>query len=291
MKSAALNPIDHLLTYVTSLDEATALFQRMGFRLSPVSRIDAMGISNRLVLMRSGRPDAANYIELMSPHDRSRLAAPMAAVLSGANGIGSMVLATAAIEDLARTIADAGFAPPTQAHVRREWPIPGEASVFPEFDVLLPFDAPLRFNACSYRNVELYAREQWLDHPNGARRLSAVYAVAPRPFDFMYFDRILGVAAEELHGGGLRWRTGEVRLEILTPAAALQTLDLDRPPPARPHYLGYEIEVADLAALRVIFDTGRVPYRTAADGRIHIEPQTGLGNHIAFTGRLGKGPA
>lgn len=277
-----MNVIDHLLTYVTSLDEAAALFQRMGFRLSPVSRIEAMGVSNRLVLMRSGRLDAANYIELMSPHDRGRLAASMASMLSGASATGSMVLATSAIEELARSIAEIGLVPPTLAHVRREWPIPGEDSVYPEFDVLLPVEAPLRFNACSYRNVELYAREQWLDHPNGARCLSAVYAVAPRPFEFMYFDRILGVAAEELHGGGLRWRTGEVRLEILTPAAAVQTLELEHLPPARPHYLGYEIAVADLATLCVIFDTGRVPYRIAADGRIHLESQTGLGNHIAF---------
>lgn len=43
--------LDHLLTYVPSLDAATALFGRMGFTLSPRSCIDAMGISNHLVLM------------------------------------------------------------------------------------------------------------------------------------------------------------------------------------------------------------------------------------------------
>ncbi|MGL1682655.1 VOC family protein, partial [Vibrio parahaemolyticus] len=41
--------IDHLLTYVADPAEAAALFVRMGFTLSPVSRIEAMGITNYLV--------------------------------------------------------------------------------------------------------------------------------------------------------------------------------------------------------------------------------------------------
>lgn len=49
--SKPIELIDHLLTYVHDLNAAASLFRRMGFTLSPVSNIEAMGISNHLVLM------------------------------------------------------------------------------------------------------------------------------------------------------------------------------------------------------------------------------------------------
>ncbi|HKU97457.1 MAG TPA: VOC family protein, partial [Vineibacter sp.] len=71
MSTQPVIEIDHLLTYVRDLDGAAALFRRMGFTLSPISRIETMGISNHLVLMHPGTPGAGNYIELMAAHDRA----------------------------------------------------------------------------------------------------------------------------------------------------------------------------------------------------------------------------
>src|SRR5262245_51995349 len=87
--------IDHLLCHVRDLDAAASLFRRMGFTLSPVSRIETMGISNHLVLMRPRSPDSGNYIELMAAHDRAQLPPVMASTLAGEEGIKSMVLGTA----------------------------------------------------------------------------------------------------------------------------------------------------------------------------------------------------
>ena len=274
--------IDHLLTHVESLDDAADLFHRMGFQLSPVSHIEAMGVVNRVVLMRPGVRDSANFIELMSVRDRSRLPASMAPVLSGPSRIGSMVLAAADIEALPRRIAAAGLHPAPITRVRREWAIPGEQSVFPEFDVMLPVEAPLRFNACRYENVELYRRSDWLAHPNGARRFSAVFAVAPDPQQLRFFESILGIPARELQGGGLCFCDGHVRFEILTAAEAAARVGIEHCTTPGPQYLGYEIEVDDLRALRARLDRERVPYRMAAERRICIDPETGLGNYIVF---------
>jgi hypothetical protein len=164
--SPVINAIDHLLTYVRDGAEAATTFSKLGFTLSPVSHIEAMGITNQMVLFAEAAPGCANFIELMSVADRARLPPPMASLLSGEERVKSMVLAT---PDAARCHAHLTglgmpFAPPL--HVRREWVLEGGSSVYPEFDVLLPQDAGLTFNACRYHDVDLYRRPEWTQHAN-----------------------------------------------------------------------------------------------------------------------------
>ena len=127
MPGKAITEIDHLLTSVHDLDKAASLFRRMGFTLSPISRIDSMGISNHLVLMTAPTPGIGNYIELMSSHNRANLPPPMVKTLAGSEGIKSMVLVAPEIEPALEAIREAGFGADAPLHVRREWVIaPGE---------------------------------------------------------------------------------------------------------------------------------------------------------------------
>lgn len=274
--------IDHLLTYAVSLEEAAQLFTLMGFQLSPISHMETMGISNRMILMRPRTAGRANYIELMSPHDRAKLPAEMIPVLSGPSGIGSMVLGTDSIEPLTKIIADAGFATSPVTRVRREWAIPGEPSVFPEFDVIFPVAAPLRFNVCRYYNVDLYRREAWLNHPNGAQRLSAVFAVAPVPETLRYYAAFLG-APRSSSGGGLCFPVGDVRLEIMTPEQAAIRFGSRATSADEPRYLGYEIEVASMPVLRAQLDAGGVPYRVLSSETLVVDAGVAFGAGIVFT--------
>lgn len=281
MNSSERARIDHLLTYVPDLDSASDLFLRMGFLLSPVSRIDAMGISNRMVLMRPSNDGQANYIELMHPHDRALLPAPMVPVLSGEPGIGSLVLVAEELETLHRLILAEGFdiAPP--AHVTREWAIPGEPSVFPAFDILLPADAGLRFNACRYYNLHLYTRADWTAHPNGAIRIVKAFAIADNPSDFDMFERLFEQPGQHLPGGARRFPSGDIALEILRPStlAARFGITTARTTPA---YLGYQIEVDSLDRMRGALEAGGVPYHRHND-LLCIAPEIGVGNLIAFS--------
>src|SRR5688572_10710612 len=119
MPDKPIAEMDHLLTYVRDLDAAASLFRRMGFTLSPISRIESMGISNHLVLMTPLTAGCGNYIELMASHNRSALPPPMVKTLSGGEGIKSMVLAGADIGRAQSAIAAAGFAVAAPFHVRR----------------------------------------------------------------------------------------------------------------------------------------------------------------------------
>jgi catechol 2,3-dioxygenase-like lactoylglutathione lyase family enzyme len=173
--------IDHLLTFVRDLDEAARFYDRLGFTLTPESRIEAMGIVNRLILFPDASEGSANFIELMSVFDTDRLPPAMAALLSGDEGIKSMVLSLGDVEGARAHFVELGcpFGPPM--HVRREWRLSATESVWPEFDVLLPVDDVVTFNGCRYYNVELYRLPAWTTHRNGARAFDRIDCAAADP--------------------------------------------------------------------------------------------------------------
>lgn len=251
--------IDHLLTYVADLDAASAAYERLGFRLTPRSEIGAMGIANRLALFSPLTADTGNYVELMSAADRTRLPPPMAATLQGAEGVKSMVMATPdAHKARAELVANGyGFALPV--HVKREWVIPGEGSVWPEFDVMLPIAAPLPFNLCRYFNLDLYLRQDWRTHPNGARHLTATFAVAPDAHaTARYYETLFGAAATLGADGAWIVKTAAVELAVYDPLYFAARFGIAPPPGNAPHYAGYRVAVASLDALHASFARNKV---------------------------------
>ncbi|MEK7944147.1 VOC family protein [Pigmentiphaga sp. YJ18] len=283
--SHGIEELDHLMTYVADLDAAGTAYERLGFRLTPVSNIASMGIANRLVPMRPRTPGAANFIELMGVADASLLPAPMREVLSGAPGIKSMVMMTGDAQAAHRMLVDAGYPFAAPSHVRREWAIPGEGSVWPEFDVLLPIPAPLKFNVCQYHNVELYLREDWLEHPNTAESLLAAIGVASDARSAAaYFERLFGVAAVRSADGGHAVSPGRTELVLYEPAAFEARFGC--PAPAGGDgvaYAGMRIAVRDRDRLAALLDANGVPH--ARVGGIVVDPRSACGNVIEFVER------
>jgi len=288
MTSKPIEAIDHLLTYVRDLDAAASRFHRMGFTLSPISHIEAMGISNHLVLMRPAGPGHANYIELMTASDRSRLPPAMARTLSGNEGIKSMVLAARDAAAAQQAMQGLGFEAAPPVHVKREWVIGPGQSVFPEFDVILPFPAALTFNCCQYHNVDLYLRPDWLEHPNGALGIRSVLAVAADPASIVDKFAALFKALVDTGDGTASTRAGGVNLAIFTPAAARKKFGIETAAPqVDAAYLGYQIDVRALDVLTSFLRKGDVPYRADADA-VYVDPVSGLGNLMVFTESSGS---
>jgi hypothetical protein len=284
MTTRAIREIDHLLTYVRDLDAAASAFRRMGFTLSPLSRIEAMGISNHLVLMRQGIPGFANYIELMSVHDHARLPPPMARILSGPEGIKSMVLGTEDAVAAQQAMVKHGFAAAPPVHVKREWKIGPGQSVFPEFDVILPVDAPLAFNACRYFDVDLYLRPEWLEHANSAQRVASVFAIADDAGAVARRYGDLFEAPTVQLGEAARTTPGRLDLEVMSAEAVEGRFGLTLAGPHGTAYLGYLVDVASLDVLRSCLSAGKVACRDLGD-TICVDPADGFGNLIAFRER------
>jgi Glyoxalase-like domain len=243
--------IDHLLSYVSSLEAAAETYRRLGFTLTPVSDITAMGIVNQLVTFRPRTAGTASFIELMAVSDAAKLPPPMQPLLSGFEGGKSMVLATSDAPATHKHLTALGypFAPPV--HVKREWKIAPDASVFPEFDVLLPLTTPLPFNACHYRDPDVYVRQAWLAHPNTARHLDALIAIVPTAEPLARaFEHVLGASFIKTGDGVFAGSPGHTRLELHDRASAPSHLIQRGRNAARALYCGVRLLVDDIEVCR-----------------------------------------
>lgn len=245
-ESRIISEIDHLLTFVRDGEAAAEKFRQLGFTLSPVSQIESMGIVNQMVLFKDAPFGSANFIELMSVSDSARLPSVMGRLLSGEERIKSMVLSTQDAQICHAHLTSIGlpFAPPV--HIRRAWALGDGTSVFPEFDVILPADAGLTFNACRYYNADLYTRADWTTHANTVTGLEAVICVADEPVELAHrFSRILDAPIIQA-GPALRVAPGRMALEIWPSHAVANRFGATRPEHTSVSFLGYRLQAADL---------------------------------------------
>jgi catechol 2,3-dioxygenase-like lactoylglutathione lyase family enzyme len=278
--------IDHLMCGVQDAQRAGASFERMGFRVTPLSAIEPMGLGNRCVLFQSATPGAACYLELMSILDHAKAPANMLRTLSGGERVKSMVMVTADCDACYQALLAGGFAPPSPPiHLQRDWHFPGGETVRPAFAVILPMPAPLTFNVCQHKTLPLYLRPDWTSHPNGALRLDSVIAVARDP-DFVtrFYERLFGARAVRDASGVARVSPANVALRVGTAAAlraAIPSLELPEPDAAA--YVGIGVRVASLAALRTYLDRSGVSYSVLERKAVVVPASAAHGNFIEFS--------
>ena len=280
--SYGFTEIDHLLGSAVDPQRGGEKYERLGFTVTPLSVIESLGVGNRMVLLEPLTANTANFVECMGIVDRARVPATMAQLLEGSEGIRSMVLsapdARASYAQLKRDGFE--FLPPLD--LEREWSLPSGEILRPAFLVTLPAPAPLRFNFCQYRNLHCYLRTEWLAHENGAQHLSGVLAIADdaeaaaRPFEKVF------AAAARRQDGIFSVGPGQVQLRV-GDQAALRALIPDEwlGEAHGVRYLGFEVKVSSLVALRALFVHRGINFIERGQALV-VAPQEACGSVIRF---------
>jgi hypothetical protein len=280
--SYGFSEIDHLLSSSTDPQRGGERYERLGFTVTPLSVITNLGVGNRLLLLRPMTPGTANFFECMGIVDRGRVPASMADLLSGAEGIRSMVLSGADARGSHALLARDGYPFAAPLDIEREWRLPSGEILRPAFLVTLPAPAPLPFNFCQYRTLHYYLREEWLVHANGARHLTGVFALAEEPRTVArYFEAVFSATAV-VRNGLYSVGPGKVQLQIGN-RAALRALIPDEwlGRLLEPRYLGFEVEVRSLAALRSLLLDRGVRFVEHSDAVV-VAPEEACGNVLRF---------
>jgi len=107
MPGMSIDWIDHVVLPVRSLDEASASFERLGLRLTPLTRHQGLGTENRAIFVGDGTNDF--FIELLAIHDRAAsLATGRGALYQQAiddgRGIARLMLGTESIAGTAESL-------------------------------------------------------------------------------------------------------------------------------------------------------------------------------------------
>ncbi|MBW7851901.1 MAG: VOC family protein [Rhodospirillales bacterium] len=278
-----ISGIDHSLIAVRDLDSAAATWRRLGFITTPRGRHPEWGTANHCVMF------AREYLELISPVGPGQRADLLRAHLADrGEGLSAIAFGADDAEAAGRALRAAGLAvgEPT-ALTRPLGEEPGAARL--RFAILpLPDSATPGASSflCQHFTPTLLRRDEWLRHPNGARRINALTVVVDDALESaLAYETVFGAGSAIATDNTVAVHTGN-GLVLLTRPEDLTQLhpeaDLD-PPPEAPAIVAATLAVSDAdAAARWLDDQG-VPFSRDNEGTIRISPADANGVFLELT--------
>jgi len=224
--------LDHVVAATRDLTAAAAIWERLGFRLTPLAR-HPWGTENRLVQLEGC------FVEILGIGADATIPEPEGDAFSfGAfnrdflaehgDGLSMLVLESADPEADRVAFAAAGLVGYDPFAFERiavspdgeQYPV-GFDLTFTDFQGRGPAPWPeMGFFTCRQRYPENFWRDEYQRHPNTARTLEAAVLVAPDPSDFHEgLAAFAGVREMRATSLGLEIDTPRGRIEVLTPAA------------------------------------------------------------------------
>lgn len=227
--------IDHVVLAVRDLDAAAAIYERLGFTLTPrAAHEDRMGTSNRLAQF-AGR----NFIEILevdrpdklTPHDFAKTPAFFSfgdhnkTQLATREGLSMLVFASDDARADAARFEAAGVPTYQVFDFERQARLPDGQSVTVSFSLTFATssDMPdLAFFVCQNRAQEYFWKPQFQSHDNGAQVISAVYIGSAEPErDATFVARMFDGAVTEIEGGFAVACGAGQEVRVLSPEAVL----------------------------------------------------------------------
>jgi catechol 2,3-dioxygenase-like lactoylglutathione lyase family enzyme len=229
-------PIDHVVLAVRDLRRTAALYERLGFTLTPrASHDDRMGTSNRLAQFR-GR----NFIELLevdrpdrlARHDFSRVPPFFSfgdhnrLALEASEGLSMLVFASNDARADLRRFEAAGLSTFLPFNFERRARLPDGTEVTVAFTLAFaqsPEMPRIAFMVSQNRVQEFFWKGDYQSHPNGAQTINAVHLASISPSrDAAFISAMFGGEIAPVPGG-MRVSCGpsqEVR--VLSPQAIVE---------------------------------------------------------------------
>jgi catechol 2,3-dioxygenase-like lactoylglutathione lyase family enzyme len=265
---AVIDGLDHVIIGVADLEEAHRRWQRLGFTVTPRGRHKGWGTANYCTMFRDG------YVELLGVVDPAEYTYGLDRFLvDHGEGLIGLAYETA---DAARTVdglTGLGLAGDPPRALSRLLELP-EGTVEPEFRLVHPEPRDALGGGAfvvQHLTPAMIRRADWLDHPNGARRLALVtVAVADPAAVAETWRRVVGPAsvAEDADGATVRVGTGVVHFGRAEPGM-------------REGPVGIAVAVADPERTARALEAGGIPFERGAEG-IDVAPAEANGVALSF---------
>jgi hypothetical protein len=272
--------IDHPVAAVRDMDAARATYERLGFIVPPRGRHREWGTGNWCIQF------ARDYIELRGLIDPNKETHGLDRFLEKGEGLMGVALGTVGAETTHDQLAAAGLHPRPAKPLTRDFELPeGAIPVSFVLCFLDPAETPglMSVVVCEHLTPERLRRPEWIEHPNGARRVRAVVGVA-----------------SDLDGAAAAWERlfervarpeGELRAE-LDDGGVLSLLEPDTfarrfpslPLPAesrRPGLAVVSVETSDVRGTAECLASKGVRHEAAND-RVIVPPEEASGMALEF---------
>ncbi|MDA0652342.1 MAG: VOC family protein [Proteobacteria bacterium] len=260
--SSGITSLDHVAVMVTDLDAAGASYERLGFRLTPLSqhsgalspggKVDKWGVANRCIMLRRG------YLELMGVVDPALYDNRVPDFLARYEGIHILAFGCEDAVATANALAAAGFGATGVHALSRVLDTP-EGERLAKFNLvrLPPEETPEgRVLAIEHVTPEYLWQERYLDHPNGAMALTElVVCVDDVNEAARRYARYFGIPFTR---NGMAAECGLLvgKFLLMEPDGLRNSYGID--PPTLPFAASFTIAVADLPKTRHLLETNGV---------------------------------
>ena len=209
-------PFDHAVISVRErMDEAAAIYRRMGFTLTERSFHPAGSCNHLMVFER-------DYLELIGFPPAGQTIRPD--LLEGPIGLDGLVLKAGDVDAIWRELVARGFPAAAPQGLARTLTLPG-SSVEDEArftTVRLPRGALAggRLYYCRHETPQFIWHPPFQSHRNGALGIASFTIAVPDPrSEITKYERILDTAATIDPDGSARIRMGHAVIELMRPAA------------------------------------------------------------------------
>lgn len=262
--SSGVERLDHIGIGVTDLAAAAAIYERLGFQLTPLQQqagplepggpVVRWGSGNRCAMLREG------YLEIIGIVDPALYDNQLGQFLARYHGIHILALGVADADAEVTRLRTAGLAVAGVRPMQRPVATPtGESEV--RFKRVPLADAPEgRIQLIEHLTPELMWQTHLLAHPNHAVALTeTVLCVADVASAADRFQRLTGIAPLR-HGAARIFAFAAGRLALCDPAS-LGDFMTDLTPPTLPWFAGFSVATDDgNASVRQILRRNGIPH-------------------------------
>jgi hypothetical protein len=276
--------IDHLLFVVNDLDRAASDFERLGFTVTPRGLHSAhLGNANHTAMLER------NYLELIGVVTPTPLNQIHRDHLRTGEGCHTVALTTDSVAGTLAALRDAGIETDEPVSFSRPVKLPGGGETEASFEVVRPARAALPNGYmffCHHQTPEAVWVDEWLSHPNGARRLSAVVVASEDPpSSAAVYRKLFAAPRERQVEDGIVLCAAKADLEFLLPDRIAVRYGVAGVASAgSPFFKVARIEVGDPARTRALLEERSVPVATGATGSLLVPPGHACGAVLEFVG-------
>ncbi len=268
---------DHVVVNARDrLDEAQAVYQRLGFTLTPRGH-HSLGSSNHLAIF------GTDYLELLGLPEAST----RPDVAGDPIGLNGLVFGTEDSTSVYAALTAAGVAATPPNEFTRPVELGDGTSrdaTFRTVHIQPAEGRPGRLYFCHHFTRDLVWRDEWRQHANGATGIvRAVIASSDPSVLGALFGRMFGETAVRPIEGGVRLAVGALAIEVLDPAAVARELgDAASEAAGREHYMAaLTLRTRGLDLVRGALERGGVAAR-AEPGRVLVPAAHAMGCPLEF---------
>jgi len=272
--------LDHVVINTRDrMDEAEALYQRLGFQLTPRG-YHTLGTINHLAIF------GTEYLELVGVDPAKASSTQTVSIMGFPVGLNGLVFGTDDSLGVHRALSAAGVPVADPVEFSRPVVLPGltEDAKFRVVRVR-PEAAPYgRVYFCHHFTRHMVWRDEWRHHANGVLGVERAVICAADPAKIAALYRTMfGPDALRAGADGISVLVGLSRFDIVTPRALATMFGTGAPDPqGRPDYMaGLTLRVADLDRTAAVLASAGVAF-TRASERVLVPAAEAFGATLEF---------